>query len=112
MTLKKIFNKLSMYLLIVFFTVSASAEMPGMSGEIRRDYSDTSFGRVHLWTIGEGPALILLHQSGQTSAEYLTLAPVLSDSFKVIGIDLPNHGQSDTSKYEMNADEYLSLIHI
>ena len=107
-----------MYLLIVFFTVNASAEMPGMSGEIRRDYSDTSFGRVHLWTIGEGPALILLHQSGQTSAEYLTLAPVLSDSFKVIGIDLPNHGQSDTSKYEMNADEYadsiieLSLIHI
>ena len=99
-----------MYSLILFFTVNASAEMPGMSGEIRRDYSDTSFGRVHLWTIGEGPALLLLHQSCQTSAEYLTLAPVLSDSCKVIGIDLPNHGQSDTSKYEMNADEYADSI--
>ena len=110
MILKEIFNKLSMYSLILFFTINASAEMPGMSGEIRRDYSDTSFGRVHLWTIGEGPALILLHQSGQTSDEYLTLAPVLSDSFKVIGIDLPNHGQSDTSKHEMNADEYADSI--
>jgi len=106
MMLKKLFNKLSMCFLVIFFTLNASAEMPGMSGEIRRDYSDTSFGRVHLWTIGEGPALLLIHQSGQTSDEYLSLGPVLADSFKVIGIDLPNHGQSDTSEYELNADEY------
>ena len=58
MTFKKIFNKLSLLLLIAFFTIDASAEMPGMSGEIRRDYTDTSYGRVHLWTIGEGPALL------------------------------------------------------
>ena len=85
---KKIFNKLSIFITISIVTFNLSAEMPGMSGEIRRDYSDTSFGRVHLWTIGEGPALLLLHQSGQTSDEYLTLGPVLSDNFKVIGIDL------------------------
>ena len=94
---KNIFKKLSIFIAISIVTFNLSAEMPGMSGEIRRDYSDTSFGRVHLWTIGEGPALLLLHQSGQTSDEYLTLGPVLSDNFKVIGIDLPNHGQSDSS---------------
>ena len=60
---KNIFNKLSIFIAISIVTFNLSAEMPGMSGEIRRDYSDTSFGRVHLWTIGEGPALLLLHQS-------------------------------------------------
>jgi pimeloyl-ACP methyl ester carboxylesterase len=93
-----------------FFGLSVNAEMPGMSGEIRRDYSDTQFGRVHHWTIGDGPALLLVHQSGQTSAEYLTLAPFLADTFKVIGIDLPNHGQSDTSKYELNVNEYADSV--
>ena len=107
---KNIFNKLSIFIAISIVAFNLSAEMPGMSGEIRRDYSDTSFGRVHLWTIGEGPALLLLHQSGQTSDEYLTLGPVLSDNFKVIGIDLPNHGQSDSSKHELNADEYADSI--
>ena len=107
---KNIFNKLSIFIAISIVTFNLSAEMPGMSGEIRRDYSDTSFGRVHLWSIGEGPALLLLHQSGQTSDEYLTLGPVLSDTFKVIGIDLPNHGQSDSSKHELNADEYADSI--
>ena len=93
-----------------FIIPVSNADMPGMSGEIRRDYSDTQFGRVHYWTIGEGPALVLIHQSGQTSAEYLSLAPYLADTFKIIGIDLPNHGQSDTSKYELNVDEYADSI--
>jgi len=106
----RIFNKFPIFILIMILTFDVSAEMPGMSGEIRRDYTDTSFGRVHFWTIGDGPALLLLHQSGQTSAEYLTLGPVLADSFKVISIDLPNHGQSDSSKHEMNADEYADSI--
>ena len=98
-------------ILIGSFIMSiVTAEMPGMSGEIRRDYSDTQFGRVHYWTIGEGPALLLVHQSGQTSAEYLSLAPFLADTYKVIGIDLPHHGQSDTSEYELNVDEYTDSV--
>ena len=48
---KNIFNKLSIFIAISIVTFNLSAEMPGMSGEIRRDYSDTSFGRVHLWTL-------------------------------------------------------------
>ena len=92
---EKLLKLISTFAILIFFTLDAFAEMPGMSGEIRREYSDTSFGRVHLWTMGDGPALLLIHQSGQTSDEYLSLAPVLADSFKVIGIDLP-----------------LSLIHI
>ena len=52
----KIFNKFPIFILIMTLTFNVSAEMPGMSGEIRRDYTDTSFGRVHFWTIGDGPA--------------------------------------------------------
>ena len=107
---EKLLKLIPTFAILIFFTLDAFAEMPGMSGEIRREYSDTSFGRVHLWTMGDGPALLLIHQSGQTSDEYLSLAPVLADSFKVIGIDLPNHGQSDSSKYELNADEFGDVV--
>ena len=108
-------KKLKLVILLGFFlnnflVLTANADMPGMSGEIRRDYSDTQFGRVHHWTIGEGPALLLVHQSGQTSAEYLSLAPFLANTFKVIGIDLLNHGQSDSSTYELNVDEYADSV--
>ena len=41
--LKNIFNKLSIFIAISIVTFNLSDEMTGMSGEIRRDYSDTSF---------------------------------------------------------------------
>ena len=101
-----------------FFQSATNADMTGMAGDIQRSYADTEHGRVHYWEIGEGPALILFHQSGQTSSEYLAIGPLLADDFRVIAIDLPNHGQSDTSDHELTMDEYadsvidLSLIHI
>ena len=89
----------------MILTFDVSAEMPGMSGEIRRDYSDTQFGRVHYWTIGEGPALLLVHQSGQTSAEYLSLAPFLADTYKVIGIDDLSGGFSENINRKISIND-------
>ena len=50
------------------------------------------------------------HQSGQTSTEFLAVAPLLADTYKVVAIDLPNHGQSDTSDHELTIDEYADAV--
>ena len=89
---------------------ATNADMTGMGGDIQRSYADTEHGRVHYWEIGEGPALILFHQSGQTSSEYLAIGPLLADDYRVIAIDLPNHGQSDTSDHELTMDEYADSV--
>ena len=94
----------------VLFLSETDAEMPGMDGNIQRAYAETEFGRVHYWEIGKGPVLILFHQSGQTSSEYLAMGPLLADDFRVIAIDLPNHGQSDTSDHELTMDEYADSV--
>ncbi|GIS40509.1 MAG: hypothetical protein Ct9H90mP13_03550 [Pseudomonadota bacterium] len=53
---------------------------------------------------------LFLHPSGPKFSRIFDIGAVLADSFKVIGIDLPNPGQSDSSKHEMNADEYAGSI--
>ena len=90
--------------------LGVNATMPGMAGDIQRSYANTEFGRVHYWEIGQGSVLLMFHQSGQTSTEFLAVAPLLADTYKVVAIDLPNHGQSDTSDHELTIDEYADAV--
>jgi len=82
----------------------------GIGPELRRQYCSSLFGQVHYWALGQGPALVLIHQSAQSSAEYAAVAPLLSDRYRVIGIDLPGHGQSDTPDHELSCDEYADAV--
>ena len=84
---KQILIALFIISLNVLFLSETDAEMPGMDGNIQRAYAETEFGRVHYWEIGKGPVLILFHQSGQTSSEYLAMGPLLADDYRVIAID-------------------------
>jgi pimeloyl-ACP methyl ester carboxylesterase len=72
---------------------------------IEHGYSRTPFGHVHYWVTGSGPTLTAIHQSAQSSDEYLGLAHALADSFRVIGIDLPGHGKSETPDHELEVEE-------
>ena len=38
------------------------------------------------------------------------MGPLLADDYRVIAIDLPNHGQSDTSDHELTMDEYADSV--
>jgi pimeloyl-ACP methyl ester carboxylesterase len=62
---------------------------------IRRGYVDTSNGQMHYRTAGSGPAVLLLHQAGRTSAIYDRVAECLAPEFQTIAIDLPGFGESD-----------------
>ncbi len=99
-----------MFCLNGLFGLGVNATMPGMAGDIQRSYANTEFGRVHYWEIGQGSVLFMFHQSGQTSTEFLAVAPLLADTYKVVAIDLPNHGQSDTSDHELTIDEYADAV--
>ena len=108
--MKKLILITLMFCLNSLFGSGVNAAMPGMTGDIQRSYTNTEFGRVHYWEIGQGPVLVMFHQSGQTSTEFLGVAPFLADTYRVVAMDLPNHGQSDTSDHELTMDEYADAV--
>lgn len=46
----------------------------------------------HVQSMGEGPALLLLHGTGAATHSWSGLAPLLATQFRTIVIDLPGHG--------------------
>jgi pimeloyl-ACP methyl ester carboxylesterase len=54
--------------------------------------------RIHYFTAGQGPHLILLHGYTQTSRMWRPLIDKLKDKFTVIAPDLPGIGDSDIPK--------------
>ena len=51
--------------------------------------------RWHVQESGEGPVAFLLHGSGASTHSWRDLAPRLSQSFRVLAVDLPGHGFSE-----------------
>jgi pimeloyl-ACP methyl ester carboxylesterase len=66
--------------------------------QLRRLFVDVPDGagrrRVHLRIAGQGPALLLVHQSPRSSAEWLPLMARLADRFTLIAPDTPGFGDS------------------
>ncbi|MEN0049300.1 MAG: alpha/beta hydrolase [Bacteroidota bacterium] len=73
---------------------------------IRRGYVDTSEGQIHYWTAGEGPALLLVHQSSSSGEEYASLVPYLADHYQLIAYDWLGHGNSDDPDFRPGVEEY------
>jgi len=48
--------------------------------------------RWHVQTLGDGPAVLLLHGSGGATHSWRDVAPLLAARFAVIAPDLPGHG--------------------
>lgn len=79
----------------------------GVDPRLNRAYLSTQdFGQLHYWSVGQGSAVIMIHQSAQSAVEFAAIGPVLGKDFQVIAIDLPGHGQSDTPAHELSMDEY------
>ncbi len=76
----------------------------------RRGFAATRFGQVHYWTWGDGPVLLLLHQSAQSSDEYLRIAPHLVDRFRLLAIDQPGHGPSSDPDHELSVAEHTAAV--
>lgn len=63
--------------------------------EITRHFIDVGARRVHYRRCGAGPALLMVHQSPRSSAEYAPLMREWGRHFTCIAPDTPGFGQSD-----------------
>ena len=60
---------------------------------------DTSHGRIAGFEAGSGPTVLLVHGWGERSASLgAFIGPLTSAGYRVVGIDLPGHGDSVTSE--------------
>jgi pimeloyl-ACP methyl ester carboxylesterase len=62
---------------------------------IRRGFADTAVGQLHYRRAGEGPPLVLLHNTWLSSKMYLPVFPALARRFTVFAIDTLGQGDSD-----------------
>lgn len=77
---------------------------------MRRAYLDTPYGQVYYWTAGNGPALVCVHQSGNSAEEFVGLIPYLAERSRLIALDLPGHGRSTIPDQELSVDDYAEIV--
>ncbi len=56
--------------------------------------------RWHVQEFGQGPNLLLLHGAGASTHSWRDLAPRLANDFRVVALDLPGHGFTQTPSAE------------
>lgn len=62
---------------------------------MRRGYADTEVGQVHYVEAGDGPPVVLLHQTASSSVMYARALPLFAERCHVIAMDTPGFGMSD-----------------
>jgi 3-oxoadipate enol-lactonase len=58
-------------------------------------FLDGPLGRIHYLELGTGAPLVLLHGAGNSAYEFEHVIALLSQNCRVIGWDMPGHGDSD-----------------
>ena len=66
---------------------------------------------LHSSTIGQGPAVILLHGWGLHAAVWDGIVPTLCKRYRVTCVDLPGHGRSDLSVDLADLDAMCAMLH-
>lgn len=74
--------------------------------QITRHYVDVGARRVHYRRCGEGPPLLMVHQSPRSSAEYIDLMQAWAQHFTCIAPDSPGFGQSDPLPGTPDIDDF------
>ena len=77
---------------------------------MKRGYADSEMGQLHYWTAGRGPNLVLLHQSTQTSEEYMGMIPYLEDKYTMWAIEWLGHGNSVDPVREPEMADYTRTV--
>lgn len=77
--------------------------------QLKRGYLDTANGQIHFGTAGEGPALLLIHQSSSSMEEFAALIPYLVNKYQLIIFDLPGHGLSSDPSSEPGVEEFTDV---
>ncbi|MBC83586.1 MAG: hypothetical protein CL454_01875 [Acidimicrobiaceae bacterium] len=73
-----------------------------------RKYANTEFGQIHYQDLGHGEPIVLLHQTASSSVMYERSFPYLSESNRIIAIDTPGFGMSDSPPNSTQIIEFYS----
>lgn len=70
--------------------------MTGSMPAVRRAFVDLAHGQMHYASSGDGdaPAVLLLHQTPRSWAEYREVLPLIGRNFHAIAVDTPGFGDS------------------
>ncbi len=78
---------------------------------IRRHYVDGRWGQVHVTSAGEGPVLVLLHQSPLSASQFLPAVPMLAAAgLRVVALDTPGFGASDPPPGPVSIDALAGAL--
>lgn len=77
---------------------------------MKKVYVDTPSGQIHYVTEGDGSAVVLLHQAPLSSDEYKEMIPMIGSRFRVLSMDIPGYGQSDTPNRYYTVAEYAACV--
>jgi 3-oxoadipate enol-lactonase len=68
------------------------------------------FGRIHYLELGTGAPLVLLHGAGSSAYEFEHVMGPLARNFRVIGWDMPGHGDSDPLTRDLTIVDYADAL--
>lgn len=71
-----------------------SSAAPARSHDVARRYVETAGRVIHYRVIGDGPAIVMLHDSPRSSRLHLSTMRALSQRFRVYALDTPGYGNS------------------
>jgi pimeloyl-ACP methyl ester carboxylesterase len=73
---------------------------------VRRAFQETPEGAIHYATAGEGPPVLLLHQTPRSWDEYRDVIPILARERRVIAMDTIGYGDSYKPARRCGIDDY------
>ncbi|MEU0463852.1 alpha/beta fold hydrolase [Amycolatopsis sp. NPDC006131] len=73
---------------------------------VRYGYAATPGGQVHYAEQGDGPAVLLLHQTPRSLDEFRELQPLLAAHHRTIAIDMPGFGNSTPLPAPQRIEDY------
>lgn len=73
---------------------------------LRLDYADTHLGQLHYSDAGEGPPILLLHQTPRSLDEFAEVQPLLAADRRVIAMDMYGFGMSAKPKGPQTIEQY------
>lgn len=82
----------SLHLGVGFLAATSGATEPG---RLTFETLHTGAGRISILSAGRGETVLCIHGLGGTKASFLPTVAALSDSYRVVALDLPGSGESD-----------------
>lgn len=77
---------------------------------LQKRYVDTPEGTIHVVECGDGPPVVLLHQTPRSWDEYREVLPLLGRRFRAVAPDLPGMGASDPPAGPQTVEAYARGI--